>query len=130
MKTKKLITCENSIEAHLLQSKLDSEGIESFLTNENFTSLMPVFNNMMGSGIQIIVNNDDYDSAVEIIKDKIYPNNTKLVCPNCESIDVRLGFGRNMALKIFYIFLSIFAFIPMGNLKPKYYCNNCNTEIK
>ena len=130
MKTKRLLTCDNSIEAHLIQSKLDSEGIESFLTNENFASLMPMFNNMMGSGIQVMVDEVNYDRAFEIVKDKISPDNVRLVCPNCGSTDVRLGFGKNKILKIFNIFISLLAAIPMGNLKPKYYCKRCNTEIK
>ncbi|MBN2745375.1 MAG: DUF2007 domain-containing protein [Bacteroidales bacterium] len=130
MKTVNLITCDNVIDAHLIKGRLNSEGIECFLTNENFTNLFPMYNNMLGSGIQIIINENDLQIARELLKDKIQPDNTHLVCPHCGSTQIVLGFGRFKWLKIFNIFLVVLAMFPIGNLKPKYYCKNCKSEIK
>ena len=38
MKTVKLITCNDAMEAHILQGALENEGIESVLHNENFST--------------------------------------------------------------------------------------------
>ncbi len=130
MKIKKLITCDNLTEAYLIKGRLANEEIISFLTNQNFTTLMPLYNNILGAGIQVLVNEKDFEKAREIIKDKLEPDNTKLVCPYCGSTDIKLGFGKNRWFKILNIILAIIAFFPIGNIKPKYYCNNCKSEIK
>lgn len=129
MKTARLITCENLTEAFLIKGRLANEGIESFLTNQNFTNLMPLYNHMLGSGIQVIVNEIDYTNAREIIKDKIEPNNEEITCPNCGSKDIGLGLGKRKGLKIINILIAVFSMIPLGNLKPKFYCKTCRDGI-
>ena len=69
MKTICVTTCDNVIEAYAIKDKLYNEGIECMLTNENFTSLMPFMNNMLGSGIQILVFESDYEKALQIIQE-------------------------------------------------------------
>jgi len=130
MKTVRLMTIDNLTEAHIIKGRLLNEGIDCFLTNENFTNLMPLYNNMLGSGIQIIVNENDIDKARNLLKDRIEPNNTKIVCQNCGSENIGLGLGRRKVLKIFNIIIALLAFFPIGNLKPRYYCKDCKTEIK
>jgi len=123
------MTCDGLAEAYILKGRLLNEGIDCFLTNENFTTLMPLYNNMLGSGIQIVVNEEDIDKARAILKDKIEPNNQNLICPNCGSENIGLGLGRRKGFKILNIFIALLLFIPMGNLKPKYYCKDCKTEM-
>jgi len=130
MKTVRLMTIDNLAEAYIIKGRLLNEGIDCFLTNENFTNLMPLYNNMLGSGIQIIVNADDIDKARSLLKDKIEPNNTKIVCPNCGSENIGLGLGKGKVFKIFNIIIALLALFPIGNLKPRYYCKDCKTEIK
>ena len=129
MRTIALLTCDNLTEAHLIKGRLLNEEIDCFLTNENFTNLMPLYNNMMGSGIQIMIDEKDLNKAREIIKDKLEPNNQELVCPSCGSENIVLGFGERKGFKIFNIIIAILSFFPLGNLKPKYYCKDCKTEI-
>ena len=130
MRTVKLITIDNSIEAHIIKGRLLNEGIDCFLTNENFTNLMPLYNNMLGSGIQIYIGENDFDRARALLADKIEPNIFKLVCQNCGSENIGLGLGKRKAFKIFNIVMALFFFFPMGNLKPKYFCKDCKTEIE
>ncbi len=124
------MTSNSLTEAYIIKGRLLNEGIECFLTNENFTTLMPLFNNMMGSGIQIIINEKDIEKARIILKDKIEPNNNDLICPNCGSKNIGLGLGKRKAFKIFNIILALFLFFPLGNLKPRFYCKDCKTEIR
>ena len=129
MKTEILITSDSLTEAHIIKGRLLNDGINCFLANENFTNLMPLYNNMLGSGIQIIINEKDIEKARIIIKDKIEPNNNELICPNCGSDNIGLGLGNGKAFKIFNIIIALISFLPIGNLKPKYYCKDCKTEI-
>jgi len=122
------MTIDSLAEAHIIKGRLLNEGIDCFLTNENITNLMPHYNNMLGSGVQIIINEQDIDKAREILKDKIEPNNLELACPNCGS--THIGFGKGKRFRIFNTIIALLSSFLIGNLKPKYYCNDCNTEIK
>ena len=130
MKTVRLLTCDNQSEAHILQGRLENEGIDCFLTNEISTTLLPQFNNMMGSGVQLMVGEEDLKKAREILQDKISPDHSNMICPHCGSTDIGLGLGKNRLIKGFTILIGILMAIPFGNLKPKYYCKTCKMEIE
>lgn len=68
MKTVKLITCNDAMQAHILQGALRNEGIESLLHNENFSTLMKSYISNV-SGVDIFVLEEDYDKAVQVLKD-------------------------------------------------------------
>ncbi|MDD2411683.1 MAG: DUF2007 domain-containing protein [Dysgonamonadaceae bacterium] len=129
MKTVILITSESLAEAHILKGRLLNEGIDCFLTNENFVNLMPLCNNMLGSGIQLMINERDSKKAREILKYKIEPSKMELNCPNCGSQNIGLGLGKRKGFKIFNIIIALLSAFPMGNLKLDYYCKDCKTEI-
>jgi len=130
MRTITLISCNDPAEAHLIQGRLMNAGIDCFLTNENMTTLAPHHNLYLNSGIQIMVMENDLAAARKLIKDKLEPVQEPLTCPNCGSTEIALGFGKRKTSKIFYIFIAIMAAMPFGNLKPKYFCRNCKTEIE
>lgn len=129
MRTTNILTCDGITEAYIIKGRLNNEGIDCFLTNQNFTNLMPLYNNMLGAGIQVIINESDLTAAQEILKDKLEPNNNDLVCPHCRSSNIGLGIGDRKGLKLFNILIAILIWIPIGNLKPKYYCKDCKKEI-
>jgi hypothetical protein len=68
MKTVKLITCNDAMQAHILQGALRNEGIESLLHNENFSTLMKSYISNI-AGVDIFVLEEDYDKAVQVLKD-------------------------------------------------------------
>ncbi len=130
MKTKRLLTINTLSEAHIIQGRLDVEGVESFLSNENFTSLIPMSKSLLGSGIQVFVKDTDYKKACEIVKDKICPSDEMFACPYCGSPDIRIGLVKDKFPKLNAILMSIKTIIPFGNSKQKFYCNNCKKEIE
>ena len=75
---------------------------------------------MLGAGIQIIIHETDIEKASELIED---------TCPNCGSDQIGLGIGKHKGMKIFNMLIAILLIIPIGNLKPKYYCRSCKEEI-
>jgi len=106
----RILTCDNLTEAHLVKGRLENEGINCFLTNQNFTNLVPMYNNMMGAGIQIMIEEENYDKAYEILQDKINPKTENLTCPNCGSHNIKLGLGKNKGFKLLNILLRYFHF--------------------
>ena len=128
-KTIRLITCGNIIDAYFIKDRLTNEGIECFLTNENFTNLMPNYYNLFGSGVQVFVIEEDYEKSRELLKDKLEPENVVMACPYCGSTDIGMGLGKHKGLKVFNILLAILAGIPIGNVKMSYYCKTCKEEL-
>ncbi len=127
MKTMRLMTCESSVEADIIRGKLESEGIPCFITNRNMSDMLPNYYKLMGSGAQIIINAEDYDNAVEILG---LNQKFELKCPECGSSNIESGLGSNKFKKIVTILLSIFTFVPIGNINPNYKCRDCGKEFK
>lgn len=127
METILLTTCINSIDANIIKGMLESNDIECFLANENFSGLMPNYYGIIGSGVSIFINKSDEEKAKELIKS--HNNEDLVVCPNCGSTNISFGFGKNKFKKIMGIICSILVWVPIGNLKESNYCNDCKSEF-
>jgi hypothetical protein len=128
MKYINLYTADNSYEANFIKDNLEDEGIKCMVTNENFTTLMPHMNGMLGSGIQILVDKDDFERATQILnKGK---NRDVQVCPNCNSTNVKYGLGTKHRLKkLLAIFIALVIASPVRHIRQTYYCQDCKTEF-
>ena len=96
------------------------------ITNENFTTLMPHYNRMFGSGVQVLVFEKDFEKASSIIH---LPESSIAVCPFCGSSRIKYGLGRTRANKLVAILMSLFAFIPFNNIGNTYHCSDCNADF-
>lgn len=56
------------VEAHLLKSRLESEGIESFVADENIVGLNWFYSNAVG-GVRLQVNEQDLEKAQAILNE-------------------------------------------------------------
>lgn len=126
MKTVKLITCNDAMEAHILQGALANEGIESVLHNENFSTL---YRGMMShiSGVDILVVEDEYDKAVQVLKqNQSWPAELTL-CPYCGSSDISFRLKKGSRLRaIGAAVVSCLFMIPPGNNHWEYKCKQCH----
>ena len=57
---------DNVIVANLAKTKLDAYGIPCFLTEENFTGLYPLMNNIF-PGVRLHVFEKDFQQAADIL---------------------------------------------------------------
>jgi len=64
---KTLTTFTYAHEPHLLLSKLEGEGIECFLENENLVSAQPLLSNAIG-GIILKVKEEDFGEALSVFQ--------------------------------------------------------------
>lgn len=128
MTTTILTTCNNPIEANLIKGMLENNEIKCFLTNENFSTLMPHYTDIMGAGVQIIIDEKDMPKAKELLLSQSKGN--ALVCPDCGSANVSFGLGSNWIKKILAVLFSLVIWIPFGNIRSTYYCQDCKTEFK
>lgn len=127
---RRLATVSNSIEATLLQHTLEIEGIDSFITNEHTSTMLPHLYGMLGHGIQIMVRETDYEKAKGILAAKGNENQIR-TCPNCGSSEIGFGMkGKRRLGDRLLIFLSLIAAVPMGNIRNKYYCKDCGEDFQ
>ena len=127
MKTIRLMTCESPIEANIIKGRLENEGIRCFVTNENFSNLMPHYNRILGSGADLMINKEDYEKAAKILD----LNSSKdVVCPNCNSSNIKISLGNNWFKKAIVIVISLFYSVPFNNINSIYLCKDCKTEFK
>ena len=119
MKTVKLITCNDAMEAHILQGALENEGIESVLHNENFSFLYRSYVSSI-AGVDILVVDEDYDKAVRVLKqNQSWPEELTL-CPCCGSSDIKLVLRKGKKLRaIGAAVLSMLAAAPPEILRPQ-----------
>jgi hypothetical protein len=68
MRYKKLRSYYNAIEANLAKDMLEGNNIPCFLTNENITSLLPNLNFIAGGGVNLMVGEENFQAADEILK--------------------------------------------------------------
>jgi hypothetical protein len=128
MQTIRLLTCDNIQEANLIKGRLENEGIPAIVTNENFTTLMPFYNGMLGAGVQVLVHEHDYQRASELLVLNTI-DDSAIKCPNCSSSNIKFGLGVKKRNKIFMVLLSLLFFVPFGNIKSTYFCLDCRTEF-
>ena len=94
---------DNPIDANMLKSKLESEGIECFLPDENTVSTYMFLSTAVGN-IKVMIKESDYDKAKKVITDfksesnitgEIYEDGYSdkhhgAECPKCGSESVNL----------------------------------------
>ncbi len=124
-----LTSCNTVYEAHLIKGVLETNGIQCFLTNENISVILPHLGGMMGSGVQVMVDENDIQLASELIHNQDTTANKITNCPYCQSTNIKLGLGKNKLKKVFLIALSFFISTPFGNLKSTYHCYDCKKDF-
>lgn len=123
-----LYTADNFYEADFIKKDLAGQGIVCMLTNVNFSSLMPHMNGMLGSGIQILVDKEDYDRAIAILDRR---NNVEVrVCPYCNSNNISYGLGtKHRFKKLIALGIALVIASPVQHIKQTYYCRDCKSEF-
>ena len=117
-------------QAHLVKSKLDSEGIVCFLFDENINYIHPLLAGATG-GIKLKINSRDFGRAEEILNivstTRITDyNGNIIVCPKCSSNQIENGFtSLNGILGILSGILTILFGVYPIYLVRMYRCESC-----
>lgn len=126
---------DNPIDAHLLKSKLENEGINCYLFDEHTVTIDPLVSNAVG-GIKLKISKTDIDKTkfilAQIENTPLTDDNDVIIkCPNCDSQDVYSGFKSMKGLKgVLSIILSfLFMIFPIYH-KAVYKCKDCNAEFE
>jgi predicted Zn-ribbon and HTH transcriptional regulator len=79
----------NYMDAHLLMGRLESEGIECWLQDENTVTINPVWTNAVG-GIKLLVKKEDAFHARQILWEIETNRKQAIECPKCKGHNIEL----------------------------------------
>lgn len=126
---------DNAIGAHILKARLEGEGLQCHIFDENVMTIDPILNIAIG-GIKVKVHENDVPRAKEILAEIDETPHTDeedqvIACPNCESTDLYSDFKSMKGVKGFFSMLSSFFLMVFPiYYKSVYRCKNCQTEFK
>lgn len=123
------------IDAHLLKTKLESEGIACYLFDENIVSAYLLYSFAVG-GIKLKVAAPDLAKAQFILKDieqsDIYTDvGERLCCPQCKATDLYLGFKSFKTLRgVLALLISLLFMTYPLYYNNVYRCKTCSKEFR
>lgn len=117
----------------ILKSKLESEGIPSFIKDELTSEILTHIPSMSG---KLQVYSKDIQKVKEILKKKldIDEHQPKIICSRCgsNSYKVKVGLSTSNKLNLFLAMikaLNIFSSTSSKNQPIVYTCKNCNYDF-
>lgn len=114
-----------SSEALIYKGKLESEGIEVFIRDNNIVDSNPLYSNAVG-GIKLFVKEEDLEKAQLILSEvsqySLDENNQLIKCPKCnaEQVDMVTSI-KDIKSFLAFLFSVLIVFMPFYS-KHKYKC--------
>ena len=121
-----------SSEAQIIKGRLETEGIEVFLSDNLTIDTDPLISNAIG-GVKLKVFSHDSEAAIQILnsinKYSIDDEGNSIHCPACNSKKIELfSTIKNAKSLIWFIFGVLFSSLPFYT-RHKYRCEACQTEF-
>jgi hypothetical protein len=119
-------------EALIYKGKLESEGVDVYIRDNNTVDANPLYSNAIG-GVKLFVHSGHEKKAYSILsqisKFSLDENNQLMKCPKCgvEKIDM-ITSVKDIKSLILFIFSMLLVLLPFYS-KHKYKCRICNFEF-
>lgn len=117
-------------EAIIYQGKLESQGIEVFLRDNNIVDSNPLYSNAVG-GVKLYVKTEDFERANAILGEvnlySVDDDNQPIKCPKCDATQVEMEIAID-GIKSFFQVAILAAFAQFFS-KYKYKCGGCKFEF-
>ena len=134
MKLITLKTFSSDISAHLLKTRLESEGVECFILDENIVRLNPFYDLAVG-GIRLQVREEDFQRAKDLMEEwealpYLDEEDHALKCPSCQSTAVYAGFKSfKTAAGWLTLAISLLLVVYQFFTKTVFRCKECGTTF-
>ncbi|HBO08004.1 MULTISPECIES: DUF2007 domain-containing protein [Bacteroides] len=131
MKIVKLMTCDSATQAHIIQGALQNEGIDSMLRNENMSTLLAGLQVSNLTGVDILVNEENYEAAINLLEqNQMIPEQLRY-CPFCGSSDIKFVLRKGHRLRaVAAAVASLLAGAAPGTNHWEYVCNQCKGRFE
>jgi predicted RNA-binding Zn-ribbon protein involved in translation (DUF1610 family) len=135
----KIVTLESYYDpmlAHIVRTRLEDNGIQCFIADENTVGANPLYNQAIG-GVKLKVFEKDIERCREILandpelnendnQEVDDENNTLVVCPNCGSTNI-VSITEDKGKGFFSTLINLAN--PFYSQK-NWHCNNCQTDFE
>lgn len=129
MKTVRLITCNDSFQAHLIQGALKNEGIDSILQNDNTSGVLRGYISPI-SGVDIFVAEEQYEEAFALLERNQMIGEQLKYCPYCHSDQIKFVLNQaHRTRAIFAAILGLLSGAPPGTEHWEYICKKCGKHF-
>jgi predicted RNA-binding Zn-ribbon protein involved in translation (DUF1610 family) len=118
---------DNYIEANIILSRLQQEGISCWLQNETSATIAPFLANSAG-GIKLMIAESQVDRAVELLGQFKNEKESILKCPRCHSSNVELVSTPRKASNWLGVLVGLLSEFAISGEKV-YRCFNCGFEF-
>lgn len=121
------------MEARIVFSKLQANGIECFLTNENASSLLWHLSVAHG-GVNLMMARSEFDEANSILEEE--PTTIEELdsegqrCPKCDSNNVRFGSQSRQRINWLQLIVLFLFAVPAPVISKAYHCFNCGNNFE
>ena len=120
---------DNYVSAHIAMGRLEEDGVNCWLKDENTVTIDPILSNAIG-GIKLMVEETQAERAAKILKDQELQYKATIACPKCGSHNIELvSTPRKTANWISAIFGFLFVNYAMPADKVNH-CFNCGNEFE
>lgn len=119
---------DTAVEANLAKTKLDAYGVPCFLTDEHFTGLYPIRNELF-PGVRLNIFEKDQVEALRVLQeeDPTASLTEAVQCPRCRSEKIEKVVVKPMGL---HAFLSLLTFNVLFTAHSINKCANCGAEFE
>lgn len=132
-------TYYNSIEAHIIKSRLEDSEIPCFLTDENVATIQPLYNQAIG-GVKLNVFEKGIDRINQLLAeenlDQFFDETTALStentiqCEQCSSTNVSFGQATKNRFSWWVAIVSLLLTVYPFKVNKCYHCYGCGHEFK
>ena len=127
-----IATYQYTSEVIIFKGKLESEGIEVFMRDNNTVDTNPLYSNAVG-GVKLFVKSEDFFIANTILsqvsKYSLDENNQLIDCPKCGGKQINMVTSiTDFKSFLSFLFSLLLIILPFYS-KYKYKCNTCKFEF-
>lgn len=119
----------NYIDAHIIMGRLQEEGINCWLKDENTVTIDPILTNAVG-GIKLMVAKEQIQRASELLQQFDKQKRKNFSCPKCGSHDIELVSSPRKAVNWLSAFTGFFLGDYAIGANKTWHCFNCSEEFK
>lgn len=118
---------DNYIDANIILSKLEQEGVQCFLQDEFTVTIDPILTNAIG-GIKLVVPQQQAEEAKSLLVQFDAEKRAQLKCPACHSHNIELITNPRRSGNWLSALLSFSLASYAVGVKQVYHCFDCGFE--
>jgi DNA-directed RNA polymerase subunit RPC12/RpoP len=123
-----ILVYDNYIPAHIAMGRLEEEGINCWLKDENSATITPYLTNAIG-GIKLMVAVEQAERAFAILEEEELQYKKSIACPKCGSNNIEQVRNPRKPSNFLRAIIVFFATAPMP-MEEVSRCLNCGNEFE